>query len=176
MFRPIRSRCATCRAPAIPWSRCSAVMLAGEGDFEAAVRAANAAAAVVVGKRGTATVSARRTARAHAAGGLARARGEDRLRLVGARRAARRMAAQGLRIGFTNGCFDLLHPGHVKLLTEARAACDRLIVGLNSDALGAAPEGRGAAGAGACTRAPRCWPRSRRSIWSSSSSRTRRSS
>ena len=41
---------------------------------------------------------------------------------------------QGLRIGFTNGCFDLLHPGHVKLLAEARAACDRLIVGLNGDA------------------------------------------
>ena len=41
---------------------------------------------------------------------------------------------QGLRIGFTNGCFDILHPGHVKLLTAARATCDRLIVGLNSDA------------------------------------------
>src|SRR5207237_1152381 len=35
---------------------------------------------------------------------------------------------------FTNGCFDILHPGHVKVLTAARAACDRLIVGLNSDA------------------------------------------
>jgi D-beta-D-heptose 7-phosphate kinase/D-beta-D-heptose 1-phosphate adenosyltransferase len=42
--------------------------------------------------------------------------------------------AQRLRIGFTNGCFDLLHPGHIKLVTEAREACDRLIVGLNSDA------------------------------------------
>ena len=41
---------------------------------------------------------------------------------------------QGLRVGFTNGCFDILHPGHVKVLTAARAACDRLIVGLNSDA------------------------------------------
>ena len=41
---------------------------------------------------------------------------------------------EGLRIGFTNGCFDILHPGHVKVLTAARAACDRLIVGLNSDA------------------------------------------
>ena len=41
---------------------------------------------------------------------------------------------QGLRIGFTNGCFDILHPGHVKLLTAARGTCDRLIVGLNSDA------------------------------------------
>jgi D-beta-D-heptose 7-phosphate kinase/D-beta-D-heptose 1-phosphate adenosyltransferase len=40
---------------------------------------------------------------------------------------------QGLRIGFTNGCFDILHPGHVKVLTAARRACDRLIVGLNSD-------------------------------------------
>jgi D-beta-D-heptose 7-phosphate kinase/D-beta-D-heptose 1-phosphate adenosyltransferase len=39
-----------------------------------------------------------------------------------------------LRVGFTNGCFDILHPGHVKVLTAARAACDRLIVGLNSDA------------------------------------------
>jgi D-beta-D-heptose 7-phosphate kinase/D-beta-D-heptose 1-phosphate adenosyltransferase len=41
---------------------------------------------------------------------------------------------QGLRIGFTNGCFDILHPGHVRLLTAARGACDCLIVGLNSDA------------------------------------------
>jgi D-beta-D-heptose 7-phosphate kinase/D-beta-D-heptose 1-phosphate adenosyltransferase len=41
---------------------------------------------------------------------------------------------QGQRIGFTNGCFDILHPGHVKVLTAARAACDRLVVGLNSDA------------------------------------------
>ena len=39
-----------------------------------------------------------------------------------------------MRIGFTNGCFDILHPGHVKVLTAARGACDRLIVGLNSDA------------------------------------------
>jgi D-beta-D-heptose 7-phosphate kinase/D-beta-D-heptose 1-phosphate adenosyltransferase len=41
---------------------------------------------------------------------------------------------RGLRVGFTNGCFDLVHPGHVKLLAGARAACDRLVVGLNGDA------------------------------------------
>lgn len=41
---------------------------------------------------------------------------------------------RGWRIGFTNGCFDLLHPGHVSLLNQARAACDRLVVGLNGDA------------------------------------------
>jgi D-beta-D-heptose 7-phosphate kinase/D-beta-D-heptose 1-phosphate adenosyltransferase len=40
---------------------------------------------------------------------------------------------KGLVIGFTNGCFDLLHPGHVSLLSQSRAACDRLVVGLNSD-------------------------------------------
>jgi D-beta-D-heptose 7-phosphate kinase/D-beta-D-heptose 1-phosphate adenosyltransferase len=44
-----------------------------------------------------------------------------------------RWRRQGLKIGFTNGCFDLLHPGHVGLLGQAKAACDRLVVGLNSD-------------------------------------------
>lgn len=42
--------------------------------------------------------------------------------------------SEGKVIGFTNGCFDILHPGHVSLMRQARAACDRLIVGLNSDA------------------------------------------
>jgi len=42
--------------------------------------------------------------------------------------------AAGKSIGFTNGCFDILHPGHVSLMRQARAACDRLVVGLNSDA------------------------------------------
>jgi cytidyltransferase-like protein len=41
---------------------------------------------------------------------------------------------RGLRTGFTNGCFDLIHPGHVHLLAQARAACDRLVVALNTDA------------------------------------------
>ena len=45
-----------------------------------------------------------------------------------------RWRRHGLKIGFTNGCFDLLHPGHVALLGQAKAACDRLVVGLNSDA------------------------------------------
>lgn len=39
-----------------------------------------------------------------------------------------------LRLVFTNGCFDLIHPGHVAYLTEARSLGDRLLVGLNSDA------------------------------------------
>jgi D-beta-D-heptose 7-phosphate kinase / D-beta-D-heptose 1-phosphate adenosyltransferase len=40
----------------------------------------------------------------------------------------------GASIGFTNGCFDILHPGHIKLLAQTHGLCDRLIVGLNSDA------------------------------------------
>ena len=39
----------------------------------------------------------------------------------------------GLKIGFTNGCFDILHTGHVSLLEQARNKCDRLVVALNSD-------------------------------------------
>jgi D-beta-D-heptose 7-phosphate kinase / D-beta-D-heptose 1-phosphate adenosyltransferase len=96
-----------------------AVMLAVQVDHETAVRAANAAAAVVVGKRGTATVS------------LAP---EEKIVFDWSVLDERLAEWRGLRIGFTNGCFDLLHPGHIKLLTETRAACDRLIVGLNSDA------------------------------------------
>lgn len=44
-----------------------------------------------------------------------------------------RMRREGKRVVFTNGCFDLLHPGHVRYLTEARALGDALIVALNSD-------------------------------------------
>ena len=40
---------------------------------------------------------------------------------------------QGLTVVFTNGCFDLLHPGHTRYLTEARKLGDRLLVGVNSD-------------------------------------------
>ena len=44
-----------------------------------------------------------------------------------------RWRRRGYRIGFTNGCFDLLHPGHVHLLEQARSWCDRLVVGPNAD-------------------------------------------
>jgi len=46
----------------------------------------------------------------------------------------KRWREQGASIGFTNGCFDLLHAGHVSLLSQARVQCDRLVVGLNTDA------------------------------------------
>src|SRR6266850_2419713 len=111
-----------------------AVALAAGADWEAALRMATAAAAVAVSKKGTATVTSaelRRKILPHAF--LA---AEEKIIATGgdldAHLADWRM--QGLRIGFTNGCFDILHPGHVKVLTAARGACDRLIDGLNSDA------------------------------------------
>lgn len=111
-----------------------AAMLALRADFESAVRAANAAAAVVVGKRGTATLSAAELrSRILPAATLAP---EEKIvfdwALLDEHMAEWRKL--GLRVGFTNGCFDLLHPGHVKLLAGARGACDRLVVGLNGDA------------------------------------------
>ena len=63
-------------------------------------------------------------------------RGDDP-KIVGTAAAAAIVAdwkARGLKVGLTNGCFDLLHPGHVELLRRSRAACDRLVVALNADA------------------------------------------
>jgi len=45
----------------------------------------------------------------------------------------KRWRQNGERIGFTNGCFDIIHAGHTKMLSSSRATCDRLVVGLNSD-------------------------------------------
>jgi rfaE bifunctional protein nucleotidyltransferase chain/domain len=45
----------------------------------------------------------------------------------------RELASRGQRLVFTNGCFDLLHVGHVRYLTQARALGDALAIGLNSD-------------------------------------------
>jgi D-beta-D-heptose 7-phosphate kinase / D-beta-D-heptose 1-phosphate adenosyltransferase len=111
----------------------SVARAAGAG-WEDALRLANAAAAVAVGKKGTASVTAaelRRQILPHAS--LA---AEEKIVAYGGELEARLAdwRKQDLRIGFTNGCFDILHPGHVKVLTAARGACDRLIVGLNSDA------------------------------------------
>jgi D-beta-D-heptose 7-phosphate kinase/D-beta-D-heptose 1-phosphate adenosyltransferase len=111
-----------------------AALLAMQAPLESAMRAANAAAAVVVGKRGTATVSlAELRHRILPAASLAP---EDKIVFDWAVLDERlgEWRKHGLRVGFTNGCFDLLHRGHIKLLAEARAACDRLVIGLNSDA------------------------------------------
>jgi D-beta-D-heptose 7-phosphate kinase/D-beta-D-heptose 1-phosphate adenosyltransferase len=120
-----------------------AVLLAMQAPFEQAMRAANAAAAVAVGKRGTSTVTF--TELRHRILPAASLAPEDKIvfdwSILGERLGEWRR--RGLRIGFTNGCFDILHRGHVKLLAEARASCDRLVVGLNSDASTTRLKGKG---------------------------------
>ena len=98
-----------------------------------AAHLANVAAGIVVGKKGTSQVTD-----AELRGALL-SRPHFGLRekvkdLAAIDETVAAWRSEGLSIGFTNGCFDLLHPGHVQLLCEARSHCDRLIVGLNSDA------------------------------------------
>ncbi|ALK09918.1 D-glycero-beta-D-manno-heptose-7-phosphate kinase [Blastochloris viridis] len=108
-----------------------ALALANGASVTDSASIANVAAGIAVGKRGTAVVRARELAKA-----LKGISGSD-LKIVSNTEAAVTVAdwkAHGLRVGFTNGCFDLIHPGHIELLWRARAACDRLVVALNTDA------------------------------------------
>ncbi|WP_374440230.1 D-glycero-beta-D-manno-heptose-7-phosphate kinase [Stella sp.] len=98
-----------------------------------AARLGNVAAGLVVGKIGTAVAHSVELARVLRAGDVERG-GIKALPFAAALDRVRGWRQEGLTIGFTNGCFDLLHPGHVAMLKAARATCDRLVVGLNSDA------------------------------------------
>jgi D-beta-D-heptose 7-phosphate kinase/D-beta-D-heptose 1-phosphate adenosyltransferase len=106
----------------------AAGIAAGLSAIDAA-QIANVAAGIVVGRSGTAVAYAEEIVATLREGGGSK--------LVGRAQALERIAdwrRRGFKIGFTNGCFDLIHPGHVSLLGQARAACDRLVVALNSDA------------------------------------------
>ncbi|NQV46649.1 MAG: D-glycero-beta-D-manno-heptose-7-phosphate kinase [Rhodospirillaceae bacterium] len=110
-----------------------AAVLGAGGAFEEAADLANTAAGIVVGKVGTAVAYT-----ADIAAGLHHldlSAAETKIMSIGqAQGHMEKWRQSGLAIGFTNGCFDLLHPGHVSLLAKAKAACGMLVVGLNSDA------------------------------------------
>jgi D-beta-D-heptose 7-phosphate kinase/D-beta-D-heptose 1-phosphate adenosyltransferase len=106
--------------------------LAAKTELGEAVAFAVLASGVAVTKVGTAVVSPAELIDAELAAHLGPAEAKV-VTLEQAAAEAERWRAQGLRVGFTNGCFDILHRGHVAYLTQARAWCDRLIVGLNSD-------------------------------------------
>ncbi len=108
----------------------AAGMAAGMPVLDAA-RLANVAAGIVVGKAGTAVVYPDDLL-AELGGNAGASKTPQSIEAALGR--VRDWQARGDKVGFTNGCFDLLHPGHVSLLAQARAACDRLVVGLNSDA------------------------------------------
>jgi D-beta-D-heptose 7-phosphate kinase/D-beta-D-heptose 1-phosphate adenosyltransferase len=110
-----------------------AVALGAGAELVEAAMLANATAGISVGKQGTATVSRQELLDALHLDDLV---ATDR-KIAGLEEAIEKVAdwhRRGLKVGFANGCFDLIHPGHVHLLSEARAACDRLIVALNTDA------------------------------------------
>jgi D-beta-D-heptose 7-phosphate kinase / D-beta-D-heptose 1-phosphate adenosyltransferase len=94
---------------------------------------ANTAAGVAVSRLGTTVVTAHDIAGAMAPATQRQVRGRVAT-LERAIEVCREWRGQGLKVGFTNGCFDILHAGHVALLGKSAAACDRLIVAMNSDA------------------------------------------
>jgi D-beta-D-heptose 7-phosphate kinase/D-beta-D-heptose 1-phosphate adenosyltransferase len=108
----------------------AAALGAGLSTVDAA-RLANVAAGIVVGKIGTAVAYPNELAAC--LGGREPGSADKVMPRAQALDRVGRWRRQGLRIGFTNGCFDLLHPGHISLIGQAKAACDRLVVGLNSD-------------------------------------------
>ncbi|MGO4838716.1 pantoate--beta-alanine ligase, partial [Rhizobiaceae sp. 2RAB30] len=111
-----------------------ALSLAAGLDRHAAATVANAAAGVVVGKRGTARVSAEELVAALFRSDATAHTERSVVNLDTAEQIAAAWRREGLSIAFTNGCFDILHAGHVSLIRQARANADRLILGLNSDA------------------------------------------
>lgn len=110
-----------------------AAAIAAGAPLREAMELANVAAGIVVGKLGTAVAYASELIQSLNRHDLARA-ASKLLALGPAQDQVDVWRRKGLKIGFTNGCFDLIHPGHISLLSQARAACDRLVVGLNSDA------------------------------------------
>ena len=109
-----------------------ALVLGAGGNYEQAVQLANIAAGLEVARHGAATISrSELLAEMSAALDPAARKLKSREEIA---HTCRSLKEQGLRIAFTNGCFDLLHFGHVQLMRFARAQADVLIVGVNSDA------------------------------------------
>jgi len=110
-----------------------AFALGGKKTIQESIEFANLAAGVVVGKIGSATVTLDEVeeyeASLHKSTSDAHIKSFEDIDAI-----VKRYKAQGKRVVFTNGCFDILHVGHVKYLQIAKSFGDVLIVGLNSDA------------------------------------------
>ncbi len=109
--------------------------LAAGADYDAAIRLANIAGGLEVEKIGVATVTRDEILRDLLRSGPISGTGLEKMmsrEVLQHELASRRRLGQ--RVAFTNGCFDVVHAGHVQYLQEARAQADVLVVGLNSDA------------------------------------------
>ncbi|WJS05543.1 D-glycero-beta-D-manno-heptose 1-phosphate adenylyltransferase [Roseibium aggregatum] len=106
------------------------VALAGGASLDIAAELANYASGCAVSAKGTVAITHQKvTAALESYQETGKILTNETLRtLVSA------WKSTGLRVGFTNGCFDILHPGHLSVLEGAASACDKLVVGLNSDA------------------------------------------
>ena len=106
--------------------------LALKSELTVAAYLANIAAGLVVAKVGTASLTPQELLNAIET--IPHSYSEDKV--VALNKGVQKVIEwhrKGLRVGFTNGCFDLLHPGHISLIQQAKSHCDRLIIGINSD-------------------------------------------
>ena len=93
-----------------------------KGKIIEAAKIANTAAGIAVGKFGTASVKRNELRKKEPAGKILNFEALNHLKEIGDK-----------KVGFTNGCFDLFHKGHLEFLRKARLGCDFLVLGLNSD-------------------------------------------
>jgi len=107
-----------------------AASLAAKKSLAESTILANMGAGIVVGKIGTATVNTEELSYA-LQGQRAHHRGVGSLEII---KQAMQAKAEGEKIVLTNGCFDILHPGHIRYMQQAKALGDRLIILVNSDA------------------------------------------
>tara|TARA_B100001989_G_scaffold239839_1_gene204396 strand:+ start:267 stop:1781 length:1515 start_codon:yes stop_codon:yes gene_type:complete len=114
-----------------------AATIAAGGSYEQAADLANLAGSVVVTKVGTAPIRLGELKEALEHRHIGKEEKTIRKAFIStwheAEEIVKRWKAKGLKVGFTNGCFDILHFGHVTYLQDARAKCDRLIVAVNTD-------------------------------------------
>ena len=113
--------------------------LAAGADIRDAMKLANIASGIAVGKLGTSCVSDQEiqdalSRRRTAGSSLGWKQKSKIVSVAEAAEIAAQLREQGRKVGFTNGCFDLLHQGHLHSLMQARQHCDALMVGLNTDA------------------------------------------
>ncbi len=110
--------------------------LAMKLSFPESAHLSNLAAGIVVGKLGTQPVTAQDLSSALQLGGL-NSEGAGSSKIAGvesARIMVKSWQSSGQKVAFTNGCYDLLHPGHIHILQKSKEMGDRLVVGLNTDA------------------------------------------
>lgn len=111
-----------------------ALGVASGASVSQAMALANEAAGIAVTKLGTAVVFADEVALALRQQDYPSAALRKIMQVNHARDQVAKWRAQGQRVGFTNGCFDIMHAGHATVLADAASRCDKLIVAVNTDA------------------------------------------